>query len=526
MSMRNPDVAEKSSVPGANLFLRGVVLLLCVVRAASPAPLHWQLNNVTLSDGGRAFGGFDYDASSATYSNINITTTAGSVLQSSYYNSVAPYANPTPSTTFNGVSTVPVFSGTTLGLSLSFASPLTGAGGTISFAGAAAESVCASATCNTFTPMRTVSGGTISAISSSAPKRWYISGVVLSDGAQVFGSFVYDINSNTYSSISVTTTAGTVVQSATYNVVSPTSGPKGTLNIVSAPVVVPSNTTTLSMTFNNFLGNSGGTVNISSVTEATCTSVDCSSGNTLRTAAVNGTVSSVPPRGYTAILPQIADGGGFITQILLTNPTGNAITCRLTFWKDDGAPLFLSLSGGGPLPTYVVKVPGHGTQFLTTPGLGSSVTGWALAENVAQLGVIAAFRKVDGNPVSEATVAATPATAGFGMAFDESPGFDTGFALANVSPFDTAIENLYFYDTSGKLILADSSNSLGPHQHESFMFSARYPQLAGKRGTVRLYYGVEGTPTNGTLGLTGLGLRVNPAGTFTSLATTTIDEAQ
>ena len=153
------------------------------------------------------------------------------------------------------------------------------------------------------------------------------------------------------------------------------------------------------------------------------------------------------------------------------------------------------------------------------------MTGWGIAENVSQLGVIAAFRlQVPNVPESEATVQAIPATAGFAMAFYESSGFDTGFALANVSAFDTVVENLYFYDTNGALIYSDSSHNLGPHQHESFLFSARYTsQLKGKRGTVRVYYGVQGTPANGVVGLTGLGLRVNPGGTFTSLATVSID---
>ena len=304
---------------------------------------------------------------------------------------------------------------------------------------------------------------------------------------------------------------------------SPTA-PKGSLTLVSSSVVVPSSTTVLSLNFQSGLGNAGGTVAITSVTEGTCTAVDCSSSNTLRTAAVNGSVSTTQPRGDTAILPHIADGGGFLTEFIITNPTGAPITCRLTFWQDNGNPLLLSLNGAGPLPSYVVMVPGHATQFLSTPGAGAVLTGWGLAENVSQLGVIATFRRqVTGAPESEGTVAAIPATAGFAMAFDETPGFDTGFALANVSPFDTVIENLYFYDTTGALIFSDSSNTLGPHQHESFLFSGRYgAHLAGKRGTVRVYYGVEGNPTNGTVGLTGLGLRVNPGGTFTSLPVTTI----
>jgi len=528
--MHKLDVDRKqTSRRGVTQFLRCGLLLSCMLTAASATPLHWQLNDVTFNDGGKAFGGFDYDSSSATYSNINITTTPGTLLNGAYYNAAAPYPNPVASTAFYGVSSIPVVSGTTLTLNLSFASALTSAGGTFSFVGAVVEGTCASATCASFTPVRKVETGTVTAISSSAPKRWYLTGLVLSDGAQVFGSFIFDNVSGTYSSISVTTTAGPVVPSTGYFVQSPATAVQGSLSLVSGSVVVPSSTTVLTLNFQTGLGNGGGTVTISSATEGTCSNANCSTSNALRTSIVNGSISTTPEPGYDAILPQIADGGGFLTEFIITNPTGAPISFRLTFWSDQGNPLFLSLNGAGALPTYVVNVPGHATVFLSTPGgLGASVEGWGIAENVSDLGVIAAYRLIrQTSPEAEATVPGIPATGGFAMAFDETSGFDTGFALANVSPYDTVIENLYFYDTTGKLIYNDSSNTLGPHQHESFLFSSRYgAQLTGQRGTVRVYYGVQGSPTNGTVGLTGLGLRVNPGGTFTSLATTTIDEVE
>jgi hypothetical protein len=526
--MRNRDVDQKqASRRGISKFLHCGLLLSCMLSAASATPLHWQLNGVTFNDGGQAFGGFDFDSSSDTYSNINITTTPGKLLQGGYYSSAAPYPNATASTSFNGVSTVPVFVGSTLTLSLSFASALTSGGGTLSFGGAAAESVCANPNCAMFNPQRTITSGTVSAVSSTTPKRWFINGVVLSDGTQVFGSFIYDINSGTFSSISVTTTAGPVVPGTSY-FAQTAAGSIASLSLVSSPVIVPSSTTVLSLNFQSGLGNSGGTVVITGLTEGTCTNASCSTSNTLRSAVVTSSVSTDPGPGYAGIFPQIADGGGFLTEFIITNPTGAPITCRLTFWQNDGTPLLLSLNGAGPLPSYVVMVPGHGTQFLSTPGTGAAVTGWGLAENVAKLGVIATFRRqVANTPESEATVQAIPATIGFAMAFDETAGFDTGFALANVSPVDTVIENLYFYDTTGALIFSDSTHLLGPHQHESFLFSSRYgAQLAGKRGTVRVYYGVQGNPANGAVGLTGLGLRVNPGGTITSLATTMVEPTE
>ncbi len=145
--------------------------------------------------------------------------------------------------------------------------------------------------------------------------------------------------------------------------------------------------------------------------EGTCTSLNCDASTMLRSTTLAGSVSTAQQNGETAILPQVADGGGFVTEFLITNPTGAPVTCRLTFWQDSGALLPLSLNGASPNSSYVVLVPGHSTQFLSTPGAGPSVTGWGLAENVEKLGVIAAFRQhVSNHPESEATVKGIPGT--------------------------------------------------------------------------------------------------------------------
>jgi hypothetical protein len=522
--MCNPDTGDKPvGCFSIAKVLRVGLLLSLMACVASAASLHWQLNGVTFSDGGRVFGGFDFDASTGIYSNISITTTAGSVLPGSFYSTAAPYVGSTSSGLFAGVSTVPVFATSTFALALSFSPALTAAGGTVSIAGAAQEAICANPTCSSVTPQRPITAGTASAISTSAARRWFVHDVVLSDGAQVFGTFLFDANTGTYSDISVTTTGGKAGPGASYFFNVPASSTNTSVSLVSASPIVSGATTTISISFTSALTNAGGTVAMASEVEGTCTSASCGTSSMLRSTTVAGSVSTTQVTGETAVLPQIADGGGFVTEFIVTNPTGAPVTCRLSFWQDNGSPLPLSLNGANPSSSYVVLVPGHSTQFLATPGVGSSVTGWGLADNVESLGVIAAFRLTASNvPESEATVKGIPGTSGFAMAFDETPGFDTGFALANVSPFDTVIENLYFYDTNGAFIFSDSTRTLGPHQHESFLFSTRYgAQLAGKRGTVRVYYGTPGTPTNGGIGLTGLGLRVNPAGTFTSLPTVT-----
>jgi hypothetical protein len=283
---------QPSRCIGITKFLHVGLLLFLMACAASATPLHWQLNGVTFSDGGRAFGGFDYDASMGVYSNINITTTPGSVLPGSYYSSTAPYVDSATSIFFSGVSTVPVFATSTFALTLGFSSALTAAGGTVSIVGLAQESICANVACNSVTPQRPITAGTASAISTSTPKRWYIHDVALSDGSQVFGSFFFDANTGTYSAISVTTTGGNAGPGAGYFFNIPAASSGTSVSLVSASPIVSGSTTTLSINFVSALTNAGGTIAIANEIEATCTSVSCGSSSTLRSTAAAGSVST------------------------------------------------------------------------------------------------------------------------------------------------------------------------------------------------------------------------------------------
>jgi hypothetical protein len=258
-----------------------------------------------------------------------------------------------------------------LALALGFSPALSVAGGTVSIAGLAQESICASADCSLVTAQRPITSGTASAISNSTAKRWHIHNVVLANGGQVFGSFVFDATTGTYSSISVTTTGGKASPGAGYFFSILASSSNTSVSLVSASPIVSGVTTSLSMNFTSALTNAGGTVAITSEVEGTCKSASCDATSALRTTAVAGSVSPAQGDGETVILPKIADGGGFVTEFIITNPTGALVTCRLTFWQDNGALLPLLLNGATtPSSSYVVAVPGHSTQFLSTPGAG------------------------------------------------------------------------------------------------------------------------------------------------------------
>ena len=65
------------------LKLFGMAVVL--VAHAVAVPVTWTLSGVTFGDGGIATGSFAYDASSNTYSNVNITTTTGSARSGAVY---------------------------------------------------------------------------------------------------------------------------------------------------------------------------------------------------------------------------------------------------------------------------------------------------------------------------------------------------------------------------------------------------------------------------------------------------------
>jgi hypothetical protein len=92
------------------------------------------------------------------------------------------------------------------------------------------------------------------------------------------------------------------------------------------------------------------------------------------------------------------------------------------------------------------------------------------------------------------------------LSFDNSDGFVTGVALANISPA-TANITATVWDENGNQLGAQDF-PIAANGHASFVLPAQIPLTAGKRGIVQFR-------SSGALG--GLGLRFSPFGTFTSV---------
>jgi hypothetical protein len=120
----------------------------------------------------------------------------------------------------------------------------------------------------------------LSLTANAVPVVWHLDGVTFSDGGTASGSFTYDADTNSYSAIAITTTAGSARSGASYNALNPGylgSGAEELVVVNSAdgpdflgdPVFFP--------LFNSPLTNSGGTVTIRvDQVEGDCADAACS----------------------------------------------------------------------------------------------------------------------------------------------------------------------------------------------------------------------------------------------------------
>jgi hypothetical protein len=217
------------------------------------------------------------------------------------------------------------------------------------------------------------------------------------------------------------------------------------------------------------------------------------------------------------VLPQIADGGGWRTTLTLVNHGDDEARYTVTFHDANGAALRLSLVGIGVVSTYSGRIAVNGSVVLQTSGTGELRQGWAYVDQtVGRIAGMAIFGQTnpDTGRTQEAVVSLTTwSDDDFSVPFDNTGGFVTALALCHARPerfASSTTATAAFYDEQGSRIHLDQI-TLQPGQRLAFATADRWPELAGKRGTMRF--------TTPGLYLSALGLRFNPGGSFTSVHT-------
>lgn len=225
-------------------------------------------------------------------------------------------------------------------------------------------------------------------------------------------------------------------------------------------------------------------------------------------------------------LSHIASGGGWTTVITLVNTAAVLNQLVVSLFADDGSPLNLSLTatlqGASQTSTtqqVVETLNPNATLQISMGGVaGSTEVGSAQVYSTGSLSGYAIFRQTpqSGGQASEGTVPLqTDFPYSLGLPYDNTTGFVMGVALANLSPTPQNI-TVQISDVNGNS-LSTQTVSIAGNGHTSFVLPTQFPVTQGNLGVMKF---------TGNGGLSGLGLRFSPFGTFTSVPTAVAAPAQ
>jgi hypothetical protein len=162
----------------------------------------------------------------------------------------------------------------------------------------------------------------------ASPVTWYLSGVTFDDGGTATGSFVYDANATpAYSSINITTTAGTVLPGANYMFLRPDLSTPLNLRVLvtaAAPADL-TGTHSFGLGFNAPLNFASGIVPIVGASEATCLTPTCNTSGSPFRGLIAGAVTTTNPTPFTRGIPTMSTYSLLLTTLGLLLVGGIAL---------------------------------------------------------------------------------------------------------------------------------------------------------------------------------------------------------
>lgn len=216
------------------------------------------------------------------------------------------------------------------------------------------------------------------------------------------------------------------------------------------------------------------------------------------------------------VAAQIVQGGGWATDIFLVNASDVPGKAILQFFSGDGKAWSPNIVGLGTAAKFTIALSAGTSRRLTLADTGGLQQGWLYLneEYDASLpsdqrydftvGGMATFRA----GWNEATVPLASEFADDSLLFFRAAGgYATGIAIVNPSDFSSETVRLTFRDDDGAILASDIFD-MKPLNKLVVNIVERYPQLAGRSGTVRVQAGKWGVAS--------LALIFNPGGFFTS----------
>ncbi len=215
----------------------------------------------------------------------------------------------------------------------------------------------------------------------------------------------------------------------------------------------------------------------------------------------------LPALAEVQIIPQVADGGGWSTTIVLSNKTTTAQNVTLRFNRgipntngttEPWTPPFLE---NVSLPT--ISLAAGSTLFLHTPGTAGTLSqGWGELNAAAGVSGYAIFTSQG----QDATAPAVSAASRILVPFDNTSDLVTAVAVANPNASAGTIQvNI---KTSDGATSTGALPQMPAQGHRAFVLLDLFPETNGKRGLAEFYV------ASGSFSI--IALRFNPTSAFTS----------
>jgi len=175
-------------------------------------------------------------------------------------------------------------------------------------------------------------------------------------------------------------------------------------------------------------------------------------GETLLTSTAVADLT-LPPTNAPVYFPQLADGGGYTTTVILTNPSAATQAGTISIFDDAGNALSVRPVGGDIGSSFSYSIPAAGTFVFRTDGSPESVrVGWARVTpnsgSTAPAGAGVFSYSPGGMLVTESGIPSTAPATRARIYIDRSKGHDTGIAISNPGSSAIAV-TMQAYQTNG-----------------------------------------------------------------------------
>lgn len=200
---------------------------------------------------------------------------------------------------------------------------------------------------------------------------------------------------------------------------------------------------------------------------------------------------------YQFALPQIAYGGGWQTQIVITNVSTTAQSITLNYYDTNGNPLMIPFNGV-PASQSTLNIPASGQQVVIPDFQGNTtVVGWAgLSYNELGLHVQGVFLwQNQGNQTQavapivsllQPCIIPLPSSSPITMPFDMTNGGLSAYAFANTMPTPVAM-TLTFFDQNGNQLGTYSPAAIPAYGHAQFgLNTINVAALANTKGSMQI----------------------------------------